>query len=63
MKIEFSTEGAAFKSEYEDAWSNNYTKREECSRILRRIASHIELGDSRGPIMDINGNTIGEWSL
>lgn len=63
MKIKFSTDGAAFKSEYEDDFANNHITREECRRILRRIIGDIEMGDDNGPIMDINGNKIGEWSL
>ena len=63
MKIEFSTSGAAFQSEYENDVSNDLCKREEVIRILKRIIAYIDSGNDHGSIMDINGNKIGEWSL
>lgn len=63
MKIKFSTDGAAFKSEYEDDSFNDHTTREECMRILIKITNDVAAGKDYGPIMDINGNKIGEWSL
>lgn len=36
----------------------------ECARILRELAATIEEGrDGSGRIRDINGNTVGHWSL
>ncbi len=64
MKIEFSTDSAAFYDEYEDYLTNKDTKEREVVRILMTIINAIELDDAdHGPIMDINGNKIGEWSL
>lgn len=64
MKIEFSTDSAAFYDEYEDYLTNKDTKEREVVRILMAIINAIELDDAdHGPIMDINGNKIGEWSL
>ena len=63
MKIQFSTEGAAFKDEYADEAINNVYKRQETARILKKIASHVESGTNYGSIMDINGNKIGSWEL
>ena len=63
MKIQFSTEGAAFKDEYEDEAINNIYKRQETARILKKIASYVESGTDYGAIMDINGNRIGNWEL
>lgn len=63
MKIQFSTEGAAFKDEYEDETMNDIYKRQETARILKKIASYIESGTNYGSIMDINGNKIGSWEL
>lgn len=54
MKIEFSTDGAAF-----DDWGCY----EEINRILKVIAEDVRIGCDCGSIMDINGNKIGEWSL
>ena len=63
MKIQFSTEGAAFKDEYADEATNYINTRDEVIRILRRIVTNIEYGHDHGSIMDINGNKIGEWSI
>ena len=64
MKIEFSTNNAAFYDEYEDHLTNKEIKNAEITRILQKIIKDINLdGKERGPIMDINGNKIGEWSL
>ena len=63
MKIQFSTEGAAFKDEYESETMNDIYKRQEVVRILNKIASFVESGISYGSIMDINGNKIGNWEL
>ena len=54
MKINFSTDGAAF-----DDWGCY----EEINRIFNQIAEDIRFGCDCGSIMDINGNKIGEWSL
>ena len=53
MKINFSTDNASF-DEYGDA---------EVRRILEDIADRVERGYGYGPVIDINGNHIGEWSL
>ena len=63
MKIQFSTEGAAFKNEYENSTMNDIYTREEIARILKKIASLVESGISYGSVMDINGNKIGSWEL
>ena len=43
-----------------DAFQNG-DGREETARILRKIAEQVENGYDGKKIMDINGNTIGEW--
>lgn len=53
MKIEFKTGNAAF-DEYGDR---------EVRRILEKIADEVESGQTKGVIMDINGNKIGRWVL
>ena len=64
MKIQFSTEGAAFYDEYADKIDNKIYKEREVIRILQRIIDDIEVEDlDHGPIMDINGNKIGSWEL
>lgn len=63
MKIEFSTDNAAFKNEYASEMENDLWTREQVIRILKKIIHDIDFDYSYGPIMDINGNKIGEWSL
>lgn len=61
MKIEFSTDNAAF---YNDNSVVNYWARAtEISRILKRIIDEVNSGLISGPIIDINGHTIGKWEL
>ena len=63
MNIKFSTSGAAFQDEYADEMTNDIYTRSEVVRILKKITKQIDNGDNYGPIIDINGNKIGEWSL
>lgn len=63
MFVRFNTSGAAFGSEYEDEVTNDIYARTEVVRILKKVTVQIENGEEYGPIMDINGNKIGEWSL
>lgn len=63
MKIQFGTDGAAFKDEYADEATNKFYTRDECVRILKGIVANMEYGYDHGPIMDINGNKIGSWEL
>ena len=56
MKIEFSTDNAAFGDDEYSFWS-------EYTRIIARINDQVASGIKSGVIMDINGNKIGEWSL
>lgn len=53
MKIEFKTSGVAFE-DYGDV---------EVERILEEIIKKVKNGRSEGKILDINGNSIGEWEL
>ena len=63
MVIKFKTDNAAFKDPYgENKW-DDLCKEAEVIRILENIIDKIRCNDTRGPIMDINGNKIGEWSL
>lgn len=61
MKIKFNTDNAAFCDA--DGEQNDLTKRLEVIDILCDIKYKVSQGLSGGPIMDINGNKIGEWSL
>lgn len=53
MKIEFNTDNAAFD---DGCW-------EEINRILKDISDKVRFGYEYGPVRDINGNKIGQWSL
>ncbi|MDZ7699498.1 MAG: hypothetical protein U5R49_22025 [Deltaproteobacteria bacterium] len=35
----------------------------EISRILRKVAGQVEAGHEAGRIMDLNGNSVGEFRL
>ena len=50
LSIEFNTDNAAFDSDYE-----------EVERILEDLKASVGL-NGNGPIRDINGNTVGQWS-
>lgn len=52
LELKFSTANAAFDDTYR-----------ECARILHAIARKVEQGYESGKCMDINGNTVGSWSL
>lgn len=61
MKIEFSTDNDAFCNE--NGLPNDLSKRLGVIDILNEIKYKLSQGVSYGPIMDVNGNKIGEWSL
>jgi hypothetical protein len=35
----------------------------EAARILRRIAKKMEEGEDGGKVMDVNGNSVGNWEV
>ncbi len=37
--------------------------RQEVGRILREVAQSLKAGDTEGRIRDVNGNTVGSFSL
>ena len=53
FKLEFETDNAAF---------TNYSAT-ETARILRKIAKRIEEGTLDGKVLDLNGNSIGNYDL
>ena len=61
FEIKFTTENAAFGTEY-DSYSE-IIKRKEIERILYKIIAEVNMGFESNPIMDINGNKIGEWRM
>lgn len=65
LEIKFNTNTAAFDDEdfIENGTINNYIKRKEIVRILEHIAFQIKADHNGGPIMDLNGNKIGEWKI
>lgn len=54
MKIQFDTDNAAF--EELGYW-------EQIDAILKDISYKVRLGYEYGPVRDMNGNKIGQWSL
>lgn len=64
LKIEFTTNGAAFEDEYtETTWDKMYHRNEEVKRVLKNICNQLDNGKTYGACMDINGNKVGEWSI
>lgn len=62
MKIEFSTDSAAFCDMY-TIEPDEECRAFETAVILKRIAYAVEKGCTSGTIMDSNGNKIGEWDI
>ena len=62
MRIEFSTDNAAF-CDPETGEHDNYYLRHECAHILYEIKEKVLMKYTSGVILDSNGNKIGEWSL
>jgi hypothetical protein len=52
FKLEFNTANAAF----DDLPS-------ESARILRDVIKRLQQGHTGGTCRDVNGNTVGRWSL
>ena len=50
--LRFKTDNAAFDE-----------PEAECARILRAIADKLENGRVAGKCQDVNGNSVGLWSL
>lgn len=63
MKIEFSTDNDAFTCHDKNDAVNRVYLQDECIYILHKIAQSIACEATCGPILDVNGNKIGEWSL
>lgn len=65
FKLEFKTDNAAFCDDNGEEHFD-YEKR-EIGRILMELGKSFELfqqsGKRSGTVPDINGNTVGEWSL
>lgn len=53
--LTFRTANAAF-TEHDDPTP-------EVARILADVAARVETGRRAGPVVDVNGNTVGEWTL
>lgn len=58
MNIQFSTDNDAF-----GGGDDSSAEATECVRILIAISDSILDGETDGPVIDINGNTIGKWSM
>ena len=56
MRVTITTDNAAFGE-------SDYEMRAEVARILREIADDLDNGKDGGPCIDINGNTVGRWSV
>lgn len=54
FSLNISTDNAAF---------NEWTPSLEIARILREVARRVENDEQDGWCIDVNGNTVGDWSL
>ena len=55
FKLEFETDNAAFGEEDD--------RLHEIAFILENIASDVQSGKQGDTVLDVNGNSIGKWSL
>lgn len=62
FKMEFKTGNDAFRDPFTGEESQTH-KANETVKIINRISTEIAMGKTYGSIMDINGNSIGKWSL
>jgi len=58
MKIEFNHSNLA-----PDYNNDSFVIRMEILRILDKIKQQIDAGETYGPVIDINGNKVGNWSI
>ena len=61
FRLTIETDNAAFHDPIGDE-----SKNAECARILRSVARELDehgYHTDLGTIVDINGNTVGEWRL
>ena len=57
FKLQFNMDNAAFQEEFQDFNAS------EVARILSDIRYEIREGLINAAISDLNGNTIGQWSI
>ena len=64
MKIEFSTDNAAFHAPegYDINLERNAMAR-EIGNLFEDICMDIKLGETSGVLIDSNGNKVGLWAL
>lgn len=62
FRVELSATGAAFKNQYTGE-DDAYECGTELKRIMSKVATDVMHGETSGRIRDINGNTIGSWSI
>ena len=61
--LTISTDNAAFHVEEVDDEDGYYAPHWEVARLLREVADKIGVGHDRGPIIDVNGNTVGGFAF
>lgn len=63
-KIEFKVGNAAFRNESEaDEDGNSPLAPEAVADAVRDVADRIACGEMSGVIVDVNGNTVGKFSI
>lgn len=60
--LRIETDNDAFRGP--DCTADRHGEAEEISRILHRLASERPyLLRNKGPLVDVNGNTVGTWEM
>lgn len=62
FKMEIKTSGAAFCDAFTGE-PDKVSEAMEIRRILKRVIEKLELGYTKGSVMDINGNRVGKWEI
>jgi hypothetical protein len=60
LKLSFRTTNAAFRDEHNP---DDPILHSAVADVLREVADDIDEGKLSGPIYDLNGNRVGQWSL
>lgn len=64
FELKIKTGGAAFRSDYITDKNGDYIldpEATEVKKILKDVVQKLSNGYTEGKIIDINGNTCGEW--
>lgn len=61
FRLTMLTNNAAFTIESNDEDNGTHDPGPEVARLLREVADKVKNGYTHGPIIDVNGNTVGRF--